>query len=527
MMHRLLRFEAVRATTVGALLIVGLWTVSDASAQSLGTFRWQLEPYCNVVTLAVTQNGGVFRLEGTDDQCRAGESASAIGTAFPNPDGTIGIGLTIVSAPSAAPVHVDATLSLSDLNGTWRDSVGNAGSFVSTPGAGVAGSPRPTTVAPIGAGAVDPTQIQLRVSGTCPQAQSMQAVKQDGSVECAPVGLGTITRVIAGAGLTGGGTAGDVTIGLATNSAGAFDLSNPYGFVASAPLTATGSPFVSGPGKRLLWDSGRAAFRAGAVTGAQWDGFNTGAYSVAMGENTLASGPHSVALGSGTLASGDASVAIGLFTRASGTGSVALGFLTEASGVGAMAAGELSFAGGRTSVALGRRARAVHDGSFVFADQSATASFSSIGPNQFRVRAAGGVGFYTHPGLQVGVELHPGSGSWSNVSDVNVKENFRDLDGESVLDKLARLPVRTWSYKAQAPTIRHVGPTAQDFKAAFGLGETERQISSIDADGIALAAAKALEARTRTLTEENESLARENKALRERLERIEQALRRR
>jgi len=83
------------------------------------------------------------------------------------------------------------------------------------------------------------------------------------------------------------------------------------------------------------------------------------------------------------------------------------------------------------------------------------------------------------------------------------------------------MPVREWSYKTQDAAIRHVGPTAQDFHAAFGLGEDERRINSIDADGIALAAVRALEARTRDLDSRNRSLARENEALRARLDRLE------
>jgi hypothetical protein len=59
------------------------------------------------------------------------------------------------------------------------------------------------------------------------------------------------------------------------------------------------------------------------------------------------------------------------------------------------------------------------------------------------------------------------------------------------------MPVREWSYKAQGEGIRHVGPTAQDFRAAFGLGDDPLGINTIDADGIALRAIQALEARTR------------------------------
>lgn len=59
--------------------------------------------------------------------------------------------------------------------------------------------------------------------------------------------------------------------------------------------------------------------------------------------------------------------------------------------------------------------------------------------------------------------------------------------------------------------------TAQDFHAAFGLGEDPLRISTIDADGLALRAIQALEARTRELMVENG-------ALRQRLERIEASI---
>ncbi len=123
--------------------LAGLGMTTSASAQPIGTFRWQLQPYCNVVTVAVTQVGGVYRVEGTDDHCGASTAGSAIGTAFVNPNGSIGLGINIVAAPGGAPVPVDATISLASLGGTWRDSGGHLGAFVFTPGAGTGGSPRP------------------------------------------------------------------------------------------------------------------------------------------------------------------------------------------------------------------------------------------------------------------------------------------------------------------------------------------------------------------------------------------------
>lgn len=118
----------------------------EASAQPLGTFRWQSQPNCNVLMLNVVQQGGTYMLDGYDDQCGAGQRASATGTAFLNPDGTVGIGLTIVASPSGTNVHLEARISTVSLGGPWNDSAGNSGTFVFTPGAGTGGSPRRAAV---------------------------------------------------------------------------------------------------------------------------------------------------------------------------------------------------------------------------------------------------------------------------------------------------------------------------------------------------------------------------------------------
>ncbi|MDP9225986.1 MAG: tail fiber domain-containing protein [Actinomycetota bacterium] len=69
----------------------------------------------------------------------------------------------------------------------------------------------------------------------------------------------------------------------------------------------------------------------------------------------------------------------------------------------------------------------------------------------------------------------------------------------AVLEELARLPISTWRYMWDAPDVRHLGPMAQDFAAAFGLGEDERLIDTIDADGVNMAATQALYNRVRAL----------------------------
>jgi Chaperone of endosialidase len=124
--------------------------------------------------------------------------------------------------------------------------------------------------------------------------------------------------------------------------------------------------------------------------------------------------------------------------------------------------------------------------------------------------------------------MAPNGSSWAPLSDANAKENFREVDGEALLAKLAAMSIQEWNYKAQDASIRHMGPTAQEFRAAFGLGDFPLRINTVDADGVALAGVKALDARTREqnerLTEENAGLRAEIAIIRERLERLERLL---
>ena len=73
-----------------------------------------------------------------------------------------------------------------------------------------------------------------------------------------------------------------------------------------------------------------------------------------------------------------------------------------------------------------------------------------------------------------------------------MKRNIRRVDGKDILSKLIQIPISRWSYKAQDPSIEHIGPMAQDFYSAFGLGEDDKRISTIDPDGVALAAIQGL-----------------------------------
>jgi hypothetical protein len=76
-------------------------------------------------------------------------------------------------------------------------------------------------------------------------------------------------------------------------------------------------------------------------------------------------------------------------------------------------------------------------------------------------------------------------------SDRNLKENIAPVDAHAVLEKIAELPVAQWNFKSE-PGVVHMGPMAQDFKAAFGLGPNDTTIPTVDADGVALASIQAL-----------------------------------
>jgi hypothetical protein len=178
--------------------------------------------------------------------------------------------------------------------------------------------------------------------------------------------------------------------------------------------------------------------------------------------------------------------------------------------------GSGNVAGGQSSFAAGTGAYATNDGSFVWNDDSGHV-LGSTNANSVTFRASGGYRFLSSVSM-VGAWLAPGSGAWSSLSDLNAKERFQPVDSQAILGKVARLPVTTWSYKTQDSTIRHIGPTAQDFKAAFGVGETDTAISTVDEGGVALAALKGLNQKLEEQLEEKDTKIR---TLEQRLDRIE------
>ena len=279
--------------------------------------------------------------------------------------------------------------------------------------------------------------------------------------------------------------------------------------------------------------------------------------TVAGGANNTASGQFS-ALGGGlgnvtsgnvsTVGGGDHNTANGTYSTVGG------GEYNTASGRSStVGGGQSNTASGNYSWASGRRAKALADGCFTWAD-SVDLDFACNVVNAFFVRSMGGVRIFgpgnwdvantegdlrigndthrlkfgialdgggmgdawvrAHGGIErfniwapggtrvltnaagtTGVTIGAGAGSWSTLSDRNAKRDFETVDTRDVLERVAAMPVYRWRYAEERSAAAHMGPVAQDFRAAFGLGDGDRTIATVDADGVALAAIKGLNAK--------------------------------
>ena len=99
------------------------------------------------------------------------------------------------------------------------------------------------------------------------------------------------------------------------------------------------------------------------------------------------------------------------------------------------------------------------------------------------------------------------------------KKKFLSIDSLSILEKVVRLPISSWNYKTDTNSLRHIGPMAQDFHATFGLnGTDDKHISSVDEQGVALAAIQGL---NQKLELENAALKAQFKSLEARLAKLE------
>jgi trimeric autotransporter adhesin len=313
-----------------------------------------------------------------------------------------------------------------------------------------------------------------------------------------------------------------------------FRVDSAGGFVAMGVLGIGIIP-ATGAGLRTMWYPWRGAFRSGEATAAgEWNHENLGFYSWGGGYGTRARGIYSFAMGNSSIADAQGSVAIGNNAVVHGTspdfgnGGVSLGISTEVFKTGGVAIGNNATAGvtgaptgggGTGAVAIGHQVNAQGDhtlalgnrvstgsflGTMVFGDRSVTSGSPVIATanNQFAVRAGGGYRLYSNASLTSGIFMSSGGSTWSAISDRARKENFATVDGEDILLRLRGVPVSSWNYIAEGRHVRHIGPMAQDWNAAFRLNDDPLMINQGDFDGVNLAAIQALERRTAALQQQ-------------------------
>ncbi len=116
-------------------------------------------------------------------------------------------------------------------------------------------------------------------------------------------------------------------------------------------------------------------------------------------------------------------------------------------------------------------------------------------------------------------------GVLTEASSRLLKENFTPVEVEQVLEALQSLAITTWSYKGDSE--RHMGPTAQDFYAAFGLGASAERLAPLDVNGVVLAAIQAYASRIESQSSEVTALEAEQAALLARLAALEALMRQR
>ncbi len=381
----------------------------------------------------------------------------------------------------------------------------------------------------------------------------------------AVVGGGSYNTAIGYRSTVGGGSGNNAQTAYSTIAGGENNVADFF----YATIGGGGGNESGGRYSTIAGGSGNVAnFTHATVGGGSYNTASSINSTVGGGDSNVASGAFStvpggssnqaagfdtiVAGGSGNIAYGDsATIGGGLTNRAfSNYGTVAGGYEnvaglsntdttsghyatvgggshnTASGAFSTIPGGESNSSDGAYSFAAGRRAivKASDQGAMLLADSS-NSDFTSTAANEFAVRATGGVRLVTAIDTSgspaSGVWLAPGSGAWSMLSDRASKANVEGVNPRAVLAQLMNVPISTWNYKTQDASVRHIGPMAQDFRT-FGVGEDNTHISTIDENGVALAAIQGLDQIQQEQSQQIAELKNENAALEVRVTALEQ-----
>lgn len=311
----------------------------------------------------------------------------------------------------------------------------------------------------------------------------------------ARIGGGYLNLVTNGAYATiGGGYANAASTNSATVAGGYYNAATGFESTVGGGQAniASGSVSFVGGGVTNLASGFESAVVGGELNDA------TGAVSFVGGGYFNAASAYGATVGGGYAngAVGTNSIAAGGESNlaSNSVSTVSGGYFNGATGQGAtVPGGWANLAAGSNSFAAGFVASAANNGAFVWSDSSSTTTFSSTVANQFNVRAAGGTRIFSNSGATLGAQLLVNATSWSALSDRNAKKDFSPVDGREILRKLDEVPVQSWRYKwDEAGSTPHLGPVAQEFKAAFYPGRDDKSISTLEFDGVELAAIQGL-----------------------------------
>jgi hypothetical protein len=409
--------------------------------------------------------------------------------------------------------------------GGWTcqaDATGSGTVTSVTAGTGLTGG----TITTSGTVAVDTTYVQRRVSASCAVGSSIRVIAADGTVTCQTDATGPANVYVQGGNAFGAtavlGTTDNNALDLRANGArvmryepGAVSPNVIGGSPANSVAVGVRGATIAGGGVPLGADPDfpdAALNRVFAVYGTVGGGIGNDAgnligtvmdaafATVGGGVFNVARGTQSTVGGGGfnNATNEDSTVGGGVFNVASGTRStVGGGGVNTASGeFSTIPGGFNNFAVGDYSFAAGIRARALHHKSFVWGG-SASIDTKSIADGDFVVYAPTAVRMFAGTPGSGGCTLTSGASGWSCSSDRALKSDIAPVDTRSMLERVVALPVSRWSF-ASVPGVTHVGPMAQDFHAAFGLGDDDTKLAPMDVQGVALAAIQGLNAKVET-----------------------------
>jgi hypothetical protein len=327
----------------------------------------------------------------------------------------------------------------------------------------------------------------------------------------------------------------------------------------------------------LIFTNAALAFEcANAGAAGQEPNDNGDAIRTACGNAAAAEGTFSTAVGASAVASGFGSTALGVTAAASGSNSTALGHDAAATGDSNTALGTVAFAlsPNTNATAIGYQAQVEQSNAMVLgsipgvnngtayvdvgigttmpqaplhverANGTARVQVTETQPGPsmpFQGQAQGLVRFelndeaagerwrFTNAGDKFAINNvggdSPGTemsvfkngdlvigGLLTENSDRDAKQNIVPLVSQDILAKIVNLEVLEWSY-IDAPNQRHIGPMAQDFHSAFGLGRDNKHIATLDTSGVALVGIQALAEENTAIRTQYESIQTQNEAL--------------